>query len=535
MCFHLVIREGVRKVADVEINDLASIGVIRDVEGYQLPPEAWTYGLNMHFGRDGVERIAGREQIFGTPGAAPHFALPVQSASQTFWLYTSLTKGYVYDGSTHTDITRAVGGDYTAPDTKSWNGVLFGGVPILNNGADVPQYWASLNPATQLDALPNWTSTVRAKVMRSLGPYLIALNITKSGTTYPHMVKWSHPADPGSVPSSWDETDPTKDAGERDLPDVQAGVIQDGLPLQGRFFIYKEGSIWRMSLVGGTFIFNFDTLSELSGILAPRCVTVTGDGTRHVVATQDDIIVHNGNSIESILDERFKRYLFNNVDSASHENSFMFTDPFNNEVYFCYPESGSEQPNKAIIWNYKLGQRGAISECEINFRNVATGNIEAAIADTWSTVTGTWDSKTDPWSTNIRRSLIACATDTTKFLKLNTGTLNDGADYTGTLQREGLSIIGRKRSGEWIVDFASRKQVNRVWIKASGGPINFRLGFQSLPGGTVTWGAVQSFDPATQTYVDVTGSGKAVAIEFSAIVPFRILGYKLEIVPISRF
>src|SRR5258706_476813 len=81
-----------------------------------------------------------------------------------------------------------------------------------------------------------------AKIIRSFGPYLLALNVTKGANIYPHMVKWGHPADPGSVPSSWDETDETKDTGEKDLPDVTAGVIQDGLPLQGNFYVYKEGS-----------------------------------------------------------------------------------------------------------------------------------------------------------------------------------------------------------------------------------------------------------------------------------------------------
>jgi len=523
---------------DIEINDLASIGAVRDIEGHQLPPEAWTIADNMRFKGDGVERIGGRTQIFGTPGVAPHFAIPVSSPSQTFWLYASLTKIYAYDGATHTNITRQTAGNdvnYTGSATREWNGTLFGGVPILNNGVDPPQFWAALSTATKMAALTNWPASTTAKVLRAFGSFLVALNVTKSGTVYPHMVKWSHPASPGTVPASWDETDPTRDTGEKDLPDVTAGVIFDGMPLRGHFYIYKEGSVWRMSTIGGTFVFDFDTFLETSGILAPRCVTVTGDGTRHVFASQDDLLVHNGNSVESILDERYKKYLLNNIDLDNYLNSFIYTDPFNSEIVFCYPESGQTNPTKAIAWNYRLGRKGAISEFDINFRNATSGVIESAGNDTWTSVSGTWESYPGPWSQSTRRQLVGCATDVTKFLALDSGVQNNGSNFTGTLQRDGLGVVGRKRNGEWIVDFARQKQINRVWVKATGGPINIRVGFAAVPGGSITWSSTKVFTPATDKFIDVVAAGKAVAIEFSAATSFRVTGYKLEIGTRGRF
>ena len=475
-------------MADIEINDLTSYGVIRDVEAHQLPPEAFSFGENIRFCAEGVERIGGQAQIFGTPGVAPHFTLPVQSASQTFWLYVSLTKGYVWDGSAHTNITRqtaAVDVNYTGSFTREWNGTLLGGVPILNNGVDPPQYWATLSTATKLAALANWPASTTAKVLRAFGPYLLALNVTKSGTIYPHMVKWSHPADPGSVPSSWDNTDSTKDAGENDLPDVQAGTIQDGLPLGNRFFVYKEGSVWRMTQIGGQFIFDFGTSAfiETAGLLTARALAITGDGTRHVFASQDDILVHNGNDVESVLSERYKRYLFNAIDSTNYKNCFMYTDPYNNEVVFCYPESGQTNPNRALIWNYRIGKKGCISEREINFRNAAVGNIESASADVWSGVAGTWNSYLGPWQQQIRRRLVACNTDATQFQQMESGSTFAGTAFTATLQREDVAVIGRKRTGEWIEDFKRHRMVTRTWIKATGAPISVRLGSRSVDGG----------------------------------------------------
>ena len=153
----------------VEINDLDSVGQVNDIVPYQLPPEAWTLAENIRYEGNGCAILPGWTQVFGTPGVAPHFALPVKSASQTFWLYTSLTKGYVFDGNTHTDITRTVGGDYTTNSTDEWNGVVFGGIPIFNNNHDVPQYWASYTILTHLAALPSWPSTIRATILRNFG------------------------------------------------------------------------------------------------------------------------------------------------------------------------------------------------------------------------------------------------------------------------------------------------------------------------------------------------------------------------------
>lgn len=516
---------------DIEINDLAKIGSVKDQEGYQLPPEAFTTSFDMRFTSEGVERMGGREESFGTPPEAPHFLMPIQTPSQVFWLWTSLTKAYAWDGATHTEITRG-SGNYNAANTRDWNGLVFGGIAILNNGADPPQYWSQLSTGTQLDDLANWPSNYKAKVLRSLGPHLIAFGITKDGDVFPHMVKWSHPADPGTIPVSWDETDPTKDAGEQDLPDVNAGVIQEALPLRGQMFIYKNNSVWRMRFIGGQFIFSFDTLLESAGILAPRCVALTSDGQKHVFATQDDILIHNGTAAESILNQRMRKYLINTIDPVTFVNSFMFTDPFRDETYFCYPEQGIEQPNKAIVFNSRSGN---LTEASVTYRNAAVGIIEQSSGVGWDDLQGSWDDQSNQWSTNTRRKVVVVDTDDTNFCQLDTGPTIRGDEFTGTLQRVGLGVVGRKRSGEWIVDFTKHKFVRRVWIKASGGPFNVRVGFQAIEDGPVTWSSAQSFDPAQKKWIDVAGSGKAVAVEFSSNVPFRIVGYKPELELRGRF
>jgi hypothetical protein len=526
-------------VPTVDVNELASLGVVNDIPPYMLPPEAWNIGLNVRYSNRGVEALTGWQTIFDAPPVAPHFLLPIVTAAQNFWLYFSLTKAYVWDGATHADITRAVGGDYTATNTFDLNGTIFNGVPIFNNGSDVPQFRANMTAGTKFANLTNWPGNLRAAIVRSVGPYLVAVNLTEGGVALPHSVQWSHPADPGSIPSSWDITDPTKDAGRSDLPDVNSGLLREALPLSSNLILYKDNSTWVMSPSGSArFPFSFKTLFETSGIMAPRCVALTGDGTRHVVLTQDDVIWHNGSSWESILFERQRTTLFNEIDTTNYKTCFVFTLPLRDEVWICYPTAGQTQPNKALIWNYKQGQKGVISYADgITFRHAAIGNIEGASDELWSTGTDEWDEDTGPWSELSRRRVVLAGTDATKFYNMDRTNQRDGVDFTSTLQRISLSIIGRKRNGDWIEDHEVLKLYHRLWPKLQGGPINVRAGAQEVVDGPVSWGPLGSYDASAERFVELEEiSGAAVGIEWSSSgVAWRLDGYKIDISILGNF
>lgn len=522
-------------MADVEINDLASLGVILDVPAYMLPPEALSYGHNIRFNSQGVEALAGQEQIFGSLLHAPHFIFPVVTNSGNFWFYFSLAKAGVYDGVSHTDVTN-IGGDYAANETRDWNAAMLSGIPIFNNGADIPQYWPSYSVASPLENLPNWPSDARTRILRSFGPYLMAFNLTIDGVNYPHLAKWSHAANPGEVPSSWDVDDPALDAGEKDLTDTQQGGIVEARALGNAMFVYKENSTKRVIRVGGRFIFDFQDFLDETGCLGPRCVTTTGDGLRHVVATQDDLIIHNGNNVESILTQRQKTTIFNEIDGDHYPNSFLFTNPSKSEVWFCYPTDGSENPNKAVIWNYRNGQKGVLSSADVNFRNAVTGPIESSDTATWEDGDETWEQETGQWSQVSNRKTVLAATDLSKILQKDVGLFRDGATITSTMRREGLAILGRKRDGSPIVDHKVRKLCKRIWPKVQGGPVNIRVGRQELVNGPTTWSDPQVFDPETQIAVDPMAEGRAIGVEFSASSKdWRVDGYKLEIERLGDF
>lgn len=527
----------------VDINSVAAFGAIRDVPPYMLPPEAWTLALNMRAIDDGLESLLGWEAIFGTPTVAPSFLMPVSSVAINYWLYASLSKVYVFDGTSHTNITRqtaAVDVNYTASVGEHWNSTLLGGIPILNNGDDVPQYWAPISVAQKLQNLTNWPGTLRARVLRAFGPYLVAFNVVDTGVSFPHLVQWSHPADPGSVPSSWDYTDPTKDAGRTDLPDTAAGVIQDALPLSSTMFIYKENSVHKMTFIGGRSKFDFGEGAWLPsiGLLAPRCAVAISDGKRHVFASQDDILWHNGNDVDSILDRRQRRRLQNEIDTDNFGTSFMFDNPVYREAWFCYPGAGAAFPDRALILNYSDKNKWVITEVDgIAFRHAISGLVEAPGQELWSdNPTETWDQDTGPWSQLLRRRVLGAGTAATKIFNLDKTVNRDGVGFATTLRREGISVLGQDRRGAWIVDFQIEKMLKRLWPKIRGGVVNVRVGSAGVVDGPVTWGPVSVYDPSLMVTADILPiTGRANAIEFSTSggVSWRLDGYKMDIDPVG--
>jgi hypothetical protein len=520
-------------ITEVEMDDLSSVGSVTDEPPYQLKPEAWSLTNNVRDIANGIERLKGWTSTFGTPPDSPMHLLYVASAAQPWWLWASGTKIYVWDGSIHTDITRTVGGNYAGPDPKLWNSCILGGIPVLNNGVDPPQYWASYSTGTKMQPVTAWPASTTCKVIRSFLNYLIALNVTVSGINSPHRVRWSTEAQPGSLPPTWDVTDTTQEAGQFDLPDVDSGQILDGLSLRGQFYVYKEMSVWRLQFIGGVFIFDDKSFIDTAGILSTRCVAATADGLKHVFATQDDLMWHDGQQAESLLDRRMRRYLFNQIDPTHYDESFVFSNPLYNEMWFCYPSNGSAVCNRALVWNFKSN---SLWEADIGFQGAMSGTLNQGAGTTWTAATGPWSSDLNPWLLSFRRKTVIYQPTANKFYMLDNGSTRDGAAFTGTIQRTGLSIIGKKRTGEWIEDPEHGKLVSKVWPKASGGPLNVRVGYQEVGQGPVSWTNPQSFDPSVARFVDgVLGSGKLVAIEFSAAADFRIDGYKLDMSVTGKF
>jgi hypothetical protein len=422
----------------IPFKGLGAIGVNKDAPATELAPNVWTSAENMRFQAGAAEQFLGHAQVYGTPSVVPYHITPVSVSGDQYWLVAGATKLYTVTGTTWTNITRqtaAVDVDYTAV-RNGWTSTILGGIPVFNNGNDAPQQWLLSGKATALSA---WPASTTCAVMRAFGPFLIALDVTKPGGRYPYLVKWSTRADPGSVPSTWDETDATADAGEFDISEGYDYII-DGLTLRGSFLIYKRSSIWRVSEVGGVFIFNKQKALGTSGALSKNCI-VEVDGY-HVVLTHEDVIRHDGNSATSMLDSRARRHLFSSIDPTYYERAFVTKNPQYNEVWICYPSTGNSLCNRALVWNWKEDTIGFRDLPSINHAAPGPVNTDST-GDTWDTVDGTWASVTRTWANNsssLDTSRLLMAADGTKLLCADETYAFDGTAVSSTLIRKCLPL-----------------------------------------------------------------------------------------------
>lgn len=338
-------------VKTVQVYD--SFGLANDVPPQFLVDGAFTDLRNFRFNQYGAESLAGDRIVFSESILDnPFWLSPFPPLHNPVWVYASLFKLFTVQGTTHVEITRTSGGNYAGVAGERWNSCVLAGYGFFNNTIDPPQSWANFQPGTPVTNLANWTAGRRCKALRSFKNFLIALYMVDSGVEKPYRILWSHPATPGTVPPSWDSGDPAVDSREIDLSETKDYLV-DCLPLGDTNIVYKEQTTWAMRYIGPPFHFHFSKLLGSRGLLHRDCVAAYPKG--HCVVTQDDLIVHNGQieSGQSIVKKRMRKWLFSSIDPTNYKNSFVFSYPSKNEVWFCFPELGAEFATLAVLWNYE--------------------------------------------------------------------------------------------------------------------------------------------------------------------------------------
>ena len=515
----------------LNVDDLAGVGIISDQLPMQLPPNGWSNGGNVRFDDGQVKKSDGWQEFVdpgtdwdGGSGNQIYYAIPYNDGSDALWVYCGLEDVFVTDGTTEKEITRA-SGDYSATATRNWTGGVLSSHVIINNGVDLPQSWTGvfLTPTKFID-LANWDVTFTCGAMRVYKNYLIALDIDKNGTRYKSLVKWSDSAALGQLPGSWDETDATTDAGETDLSertkDVGVGAV-----------VYTDSQVWAMDFIGGQFVFNFRQIFKNNGILSRRCVQEF-EG-KHFVVGNNDVYVHDGNSLQSVIDQKNRRFLFADMSADNYDKTYVFSNQTRNEMWVCYVADGSpvDLPNKALVWSWRTG---AWSPVDLpNSLTYGTPHISLGIANvtgtatTWETVTGAWSASTEVWDPGQHaqyQSPVFCADKLYKGDYLNT---KDGTNMTAYIERTDLPV--------GLQDQFAR--IKAVYPKMSGNAaVTIRVGAHMAPGDSPSYQSPVQFTPGVDQKVDVrvTGTNMAIKFESSGNQHWSLYGYEVEYEPVSR-
>jgi len=597
-------------VAILPVENVGEVGIVKDINPWQLPPNVWSDGNNVRSEHGSIVKSPGYAEVMETVPVPPLYITNLVSGVNEYWVIGGTAAIHVYDNSsvsdtldggisdsdtsitvddisgfetngtitigseeiTYTgktgnnftgctrganstsaaahldgatvtrtkkwyDITRdsGAGGAYSTTSTENWTATVIGGVLVMTNGVDDPQYWelASGVPATvqKMQNLNNWTASTECKSMRAFRSFLIALNITSSGVNYPRLVKWSTEAGLQTTPTSWDVSSATVDAGEYELADSK-GEILDGLPLRDSFMIYKEDSIYSMTYVGTPFIFAFRQLSPSVGALTKNCVAEFDGG--HFVLGNGDIYINDGQKVTSILPHKIRDYLFNFVDGAQYKKSFVVADYGNTEMWACFPtaENTSNQCNKAVVWNW-TNKAFTLRDLP-NLAHIGYGSVDdpnsfttwAAALPIWSAALGSWSAT---WST-VENVLVMAGFTDTKLYRNASGNQEVTTNMTSYIERTGLSNTSQNQPDQTTV-----KRIKAIWpkMKVSGiaNTVNVYVGTQMSTEEAVTWTPAYTFNPDTQSKVSIRASGRLYGVKFESTGDFdwRLDSYAIEL------
>jgi len=510
------------------IPDVGSKGLILD----QFPPElelgAWSAARNVRFSDGFASKVPGYSATLGTPSVAPYGVFYAPSDAATLYAYFGLAKAYSSDGAAQTNITRQADGndvDYTSTAGDKWVGGVLTGILVVTNGVDAPQSWVP--GANKCANLANWTSTHTCKSIRPFKNHLIALNVTENSTAYPYLVRWSHPADPGSLPSTWDITDTTKDAGQIDLADTP-GEILDGGAMGDIFIVWKQNATYALRYIGAPLIFSSQKVTDQSGILAPNCWCETPLGL--VVLTLGDVVLHVGDQPpKSIIDKRNRQWLFDNLNSGLYQRAVVAHYEDRSEVLIGFPSQASTTYcDKALVWNY-AADTWAIRDLPMVSAATIGPLTASSLSDIWSDLAAVeWDASTAIWNADnyslAEQTVVMASPPNTKIYALDGAQTADGTPAISMLERSGITFDAPER-----VKFV---RAIRPRIDGDvGATVSVYVGAAMDVAEAPSWSGPYTFTIGSTLKVDCLASGRyiGVRLESNAASAWRLRSMDIDV------
>ena len=476
-----------------------------------LEPNDLTTMLNA-YSRESITRVNGKEAIWGTTLFSPLWVLnsAERASGDPAWIYTANDGFAVVVGGTHNDIT-PLGGIVATNQRNAFTGGELNGVPVWNQPAEFPYFWDGVvaNPAAPI---PGWPVNQLAGFLRPYKFHLVAGLIDPGvGQFDPDLVVWSDRAIPGAIPTEWVPS-ATNEAGSVSIG-ATPGVVIDALALRGSLYIYKSTSTYRLTYVGGAQVMRSELVFPESGMMGRNCVAALN--TFHCVLTDNDVVVHDGQNLRSIANDRIRRDIFARIDPDNFPNSFVLANSNEREFWICIPEVGSTYPSIAYVWNAPDDAWG-IRELTETPPHIAPGRVIVQPPDTtWDGQVGDWDSQVNRWDTSGvvvgRYDLLSAGFFQDQLYLLEQTALDDGAAVQAVVQRVTLDL-GEPESVKFL---------KAVWLSVdgtAGTQLRVRVAGQLQPQDPIVWGDYLSYVVASgQRKVDTSVMGRFLSLEISSI------------------
>jgi hypothetical protein len=540
------------------VRNLGAGGFNSDRDGYSLPPNVWTGGVNIRCQAGSVRRSPVFRLAEDATSDHPVFCWGVLSPGATYDEVLYCADGgemFVWDAVGGTTPV-SPGGHVPANSTAPWTGCSLAGLNYLNRPTHVPYYYDDAVPVMVSLVATGWDANWRANAMRSFKDFLIALYITDVATEYPRRVMWSNAAPgEGLPPADWDAADPASLAGYIDLAELTS-PLKDGLTLGNSFILYTGREVWAADYVGGTFIFDWRRLFP-GGVISQNCVVEAGGA--HYVFGPEDIYRHNGFQSESLARNRgVYSSIYEDLRTTTLYGCFVAHQPKLHEIWFCFPSDHPDTAdmghatfaNRAAVFNYEEDQWSGfvtLPNCTAaTIANVQSGGLTyaaAAAAVPYGAFGGTYAGLGQGLDRHMVMTNVPDAGDGITGDRIYGVVLLDNASLTSAIDDEAYWASYAER-----VDLPVEQITGPVWgMKLVRGmypqmtvkefDVTWKSGHRQSFNENVTWNTAVTLTKGTQYRVDMRSSDRFLSYRLDIPVPganeyndFQLFGLDVDIV-----
>jgi hypothetical protein len=538
-------------MAIVPLRDFGKLGVITDVDPYDLPLNAFSFAKNVRF-EDGKVQRGSVFRSVGPLSSTPVHLIGYQDQNGND---TNLYHSYdgflrVYPGNASVSPASWTAVDADAPVTSC----ILQNVVYVNRPDRLPWYrnkdsvglFAPIPSAVS----PGWDPTWRCEALRTVAGVLVALNMTKGPASYPTMVKWSNFATYGNVVPDWDFASPTSSAGENTLADMQGAII-DGFPMRNRLYLYGRDETRYMEYIGGNDMFRFERAFD-KGVINANCVVE--DSNLHYVFGDNDIWYHDGVSEKSLATGRVRRFIYRTMDKNKSSRFFVTQNKRQNEIIFCYVSNDAYISfssttigcNRAAIYN-TASQTWSFHDmpvvtCAGLLQPTLGTTFDGSAPTSWESVGGSWSSTGGDDQYNV---VFGNCTDGVLPVALRsfasftststTQALDDAANRGAYLERLGIDLDELKAS------LRGYKLVSSIYpqgrLDPDAQPITFTFGIADHPNEVPYWGIPQTYD-STWYKLDFNQAGRFLAMKAEQLTDYRdfsLMGMDADLMVLGDF
>ncbi len=522
----------------IPVRGIAKLGVVTDMDPYNLPVGAWSMGVNVRFRNGDITRAPVFRSVdpalsYGSPrflsANSPSSGFDAIIVGYQNGRVTSITSGVETDLSITAGGLGTAGVYLNANAETSFTSCHLGDVFYVNRPDRAP--WSFKVSDTVMHVLANWapvSSPWTCNILRASNSALCAFGITQNGVSYPTMVITSEFAVVDTVPVTWDYTLGTNNATSNVLGEME-GAITDAQALGEIMIVYGLNETWTMVLDGSANIWAYHKLFKGYGALNANCAVEVDK--QHFVFGPTDIWKHDGTTPISICDERTREFIFSALNVSQANRCFVNYNARLKEINFAYVSGDS-------YCAFNIGANGCNRQATYHvptntwsfddlpfifgatMASVNTVQTWASTTSVWATVGGTWlDQADSSKKVCVMVGDVSATYNLTETLyafdlqgpgSAVAFTVDTNATKGWALYRDGIDL------DEVGADLKGYKVLNSIYpqgrLEVGAQPITFSFGSADYFNDAVVMSTPQTWDASSLYKLDYNVSGRYLSM-----------------------